>query len=340
MRLVVASVALVVGVSILLPPATAPTALGQDASVEPSASASASESAEPSGSPLPDAHITLAPAVEAIPFRTWAVAVTGGTSSVDVLEAEDMGSGFSVTVFGQTATVELTLTLPPDLQLVADCFDFDNQVPIGAVEPPQRLVLQVVQGGSYECRYDSECAGPSGPPSASVGLLAPTADFDASTPWAIRITGGRAVALGCSGPAISALALVPDTEIPDALFGAFRVELFGESATVEMTAPQPKGGRALASAQCEDQIPPDGLLYDVLVPPRRLVFDVVPFNTYSCDVHGRAGAVPRTVPPTDTLAGPPPGRSSGSWPAVVAGLAGVIAASLLILVRARRERLR
>ncbi|HEX2469299.1 MAG TPA: hypothetical protein VHK05_01820 [Candidatus Limnocylindrales bacterium] len=334
MRLVVASVALVVGVSILLPPATAPTALGQDASVEPSASASASESAEPSGSPLPDAHITLAPAVEAIPFRTWAVAVTGGTSSVDVLEAEDMGSGFSVTVFGQTATVELTLTLPPDLQLVADCFDFDNQVPIGAVEPPQRFVLQVVQGGSYECRYGSECAGPSGPPQADVGLYASTGDFDVSPPWPIMVTGGRAVAFGCSGGPIAALTLRPDPEIPELLFGVFAVESVAESASVEMTAPRPKGGRVLVSARCEDQT--NERFFDALVRPRQLVFDVVPGTTYICDTRARSGA----LPPTDTLAGPTPRQSSGSWPTVLAGLAGVVAASLLILVRARRERLR
>jgi hypothetical protein len=346
MHLVVASVATVLGVAMLLPAAAAPTALAQE-SASPSASASPSSSAspspsiapgpsvEPSGSPLPDASITLEPYTETTPFRTWAVAVTDGRASVDVLEVEDTGSGFSVTVFGQSATIELTLTLPPDLQLVADCFDFDSQVSIGAVEPPQRLVLQVVQGGSYACGYGSECAGPSPPPSATVILTAPLDDFDVSPPWAIRVTGGRAVAFGCSGPRISALTLEPDTEIPDTLFGVFAIEVLAESATVEMTAPLPKGGRALDSAECDDQN--NERFLDVLVPPRRLVFDVVPLNTYICDVHGRTGAVPRT----DTLAAPPSGPSSGGLPMVIAVLsgitAGVFAFSLLPGVRARRD---
>lgn len=318
---------MVLGVAMLLPAATAPTAFAQDES------ASASPSAEPLGSPLPDAHITLEPFTETIPFRTWAIAVTGGSASVDVLEVEDFGSGFDVTVFGQSATVELTLTLPPDLVLVAECFDFDNQVTIGAVEPPQRLVVDVVQGGSYTCSYGSECAGPSGPPHAAVALFASTDGFDVSRPWAISVTGGGAVSLGCSPRRISSLTLVPDPEILDTLFGAFAVEPFGESATVVITAPRPKGGGAVA-AQCEDQ-DSEGRLRDVLVPPRRLVFDVVPLGFHTCYVQGHPGT--GTVPPTDTVAERRPGPPSGEWPMVFALLAGVVASSLLLGLRARRE---
>jgi hypothetical protein len=341
---------LIIGVVMLLTAVTAATASAQYESASPSASPSSSParsataspsetarpspSVEPSGSPLPDAHITLEPFTETIPFRTWAIAVTGGSASVEVLEVVDGGSGFEVIVFGQSATVELTLTLPPELVLVAECFDFDNQVTIGGVEPPQRLVLEVVQGGSYTCSYGSECAGPSGPPQASVGLSVSTVGFDAAGPWAISVTGGRAVSLGCSPRRISSLTLVPDPEITDTLFGAFNVEPVGESATVEITAPRPKGAGALVAADCEDQ-DSEGLLRDVLVPPRRLVFDVVPLGFHICYVQGHPGT--GTVPPTDTVAERRPGPPSGLWPMVFAVLAGVIAGSLLLGVRARRD---
>ena len=333
MRLVVASVAMVLGMAILPPAANAPAAFAQEASaspsasVEPSPSASPSQSAEPSGSPLPDAQITLVPDSETSSFRSWAIAVTGGSASVDVLEVPDGGSEFTVTVLGQSATVELTLTLPPDQVLVARCFE------IGAVEQPNRLVLEVVQGGTYECHYDTECAGPSGPPNATVGLRVAADGFDVSRPWAISVTGGRAVSFVCTPRRISTLRLASYADIPEFLYGAFSVDPFGESATVEITAPPPRGGGGLVSAQCEDES--NLRIMDVLVPPRRLVLKVKPLRSYICDIRAGQG----TVPPTNTLSQGAPVPSSGGWATVLAVLAGITAAGLLMVVRrpARRS---
>ena len=332
MRLIGRSVALVLAL-VLLPAATAFAQDGSasaSASTSPSASVAPSQSLEPSGSPLPDADITLEPSSESIPFRTWAIAVTGGSASVELLEVEDFGSSFPVTVDGQSATVTMTLTLPPDLVLAVECFDFGDQE-IGSVEPPNRLVLEVVQGGSYTCRYDTVCAGPPMPPLASVALYVSTDGFDVSRRWAVSVTDGRAVSFGCSPSRISTLTLEPDFKLPDTLFGAFRVEPFGESATVEIAAPPPRGGAALVAADCEDQ-DSEGLLRSVLVPPGRLVFDVVPNGFHVCYVQGRPGA----VPPTDTAPGGRSDAPSGTVPIVTVLLAGVFAASLLVGVRARR----
>jgi hypothetical protein len=252
---------------------------------------------------------------------------------VDVLEVDDSDSGFSVGVLGQSATVTMTLTLSSGL-LVAECFDEGNEVPIGAVEPPNRLVLEVVQEGFYTCRYGSGCAGPS-EPMASVSLYASTEDFDVSRQWTISVTGGRAVSTGCSPRTISTFSLRPDPKIPGLLFGAFLVEPFGVSATVDITAPRPRGGGAIVAAQCEDQ-DSDGRLRDVLVPPNRLVFDVLVEGLHTCYVEGRAGTAPPTVPPTDTPAVAPFGPSSRMVPTVLTVLFGVLVGCLLISLRAGR----
>ena len=95
----------------------------------------------------------------------------------------------------------------------------------------------------------------------------------------------------------------------------------------------------MVAADCEDQ-DSDGRLRDVLVPPTRLVFDVVPMGYHVCYVQGRPGTVPGTLPPTlpptDTLPERQPDPPS-RWTLVVALLAGVIAGSLLVSFRARNE---
>ena len=321
MRLIVASVVVILGVAMLLPTG-APPAFAQEASPSPSV--------EPSGS-RPDAGITLEPYTEAESFRTWAIVVSGGSASVDVLDVHDFGSGFSVAVLGQSATVTMTLTIPPDMVLGADCVDDDSQVPIGAVVSPNRLVLEVVQGGSYTCRYGSECAQPL-PPTA-VLLTVPRELFGASQPWALSVAGGRAFSFACTPRPIAALSLVPYPDVAELLVGSFLVEIFGESATVEITAPRPRGGRALVAARCEEQY--HLRVLDVFVPPRRLAFDVVPDNSYICDVRGLSG----TVPPTDAAADRLPSPSSGAWPMALAVLAGIIGMGLLMVVKrpARRS---
>jgi hypothetical protein len=150
MRLVIATLVMVVGVVV----ATASTALALDESAAPGASV------EPAASGLPDAFIDLRPSTELEPLRTWAIAVTGGRSSVEVLGPDDVGSGIFVTVVGQSATVEMTATLPRGWQLTSgECFDAINQLRSDVLVPPDQLVLEVVQGGSYSCEYGSAAAG-------------------------------------------------------------------------------------------------------------------------------------------------------------------------------------
>jgi hypothetical protein len=184
-RLVPATVALLVGAVMLLPAATAPTALAQvapSASVEPSASVAPSASVEPLGSPLPDAIVELAVGTELEPARNWAIAVTGGSPSVDVVTVRDPTdeyASFTVAVFGQSATVEMTLVLPAGSQLAgATCEDFDEQVNHDTLVPPRQIILEVVQGGHYLCVYGSDAPGepepteppaPTAPPTDSLG---------------------------------------------------------------------------------------------------------------------------------------------------------------------------
>ena len=172
---------------------------------------------------------------------------------------------------------------------------------------------------------------PGRSPEAGVFLSVPAHGVDIPRPWPISVTGGRAVAYAVGRPPISALRLLPDPDLgPDYLMGAFAVEVFGESAIVEMTAPLSPGG-SLVSAECEDQN--NERFFDALVPPQRIVFEVVPLNFYSCDVLARAGSVAPTVPPTDTLASAPTDPSSGGWPMILVVMASVVAASLLIVAR-------
>ena len=354
MRLLVTSVAIVLAVALI--PAGTVSAQDESASASPSASQGApspsappsapssdasvapSLSAEPSGSLVsPDAVINLEPASETIPARTWAIAVSGGTADIDTLEVDDFGSSFPVTVSGQTATVTLTLTPSPELVLNAGCVDSGNEGTVGTVEAPDRLVLEVVPGGTYTCRYDTACAGPSGPPLASVFLYVSREVFDVPGPWAISVTDGRALGqVGlCGTRLISSLKLVVDPELPEWLVGGFSVEPFGESATVEITAPRSNSGAALPGAACEDQ-DSGGLTRDILVSPRQLVFDVAPMTFFVCYVEGKPGGAPGTVPPTDTLAYGPQRSGSGAVPIVIVLLVSVVAASLLVGVRARR----
>jgi len=105
-------------------------------------------------------------------------------------------------------------------------------------------------------------------------------------------------------------------------------------ARVEITAPA--GARpSFGKAQCEDQVK-DRFL-DVLVPPRRLVFDVARFGYYVCYVEGHVASTAGTAPPTDTLRDVAHEESSGSgmFLAALAALAA-FGASLLVGMRRRR----
>ena len=255
------------------------------------------ERIEPSGSALPEARIGLEPDTETIPFRTWAIAVTGGRASVDVLEVADMGSDVAVTVLGETATVD------------------DDPGPPARPRVDRRVFrLRQPGDGRRASRHQTGSSSRSSkeaPTSAAMTASAPvprrrptpTSRYMLRAPASTSATlgdfghRGRAVSFGCSPRLISALTLEPDPEFLDWLFGAFGIEPFGESATVEITAPRPKGGGALVAAGCEDQ-DSDGRLRDVLVPPTRLVFDVVPMGYHVCYVQGRPGTVPGTLPPT------------------------------------------
>lgn len=106
----------------------------------------------------------------------------------------------------------------------------------------------------------------------------------------------------------------------------------GTSAIVEMTATLPAGSR-LIQGSCFDI--GDEMPFDVLVPPRRLVLEVVRGSAYECsyqsDVQGVRGP---TAPPTDSSGGTETDSSDG-WLVVIAIMAALISASLLMAVRAR-----
>jgi hypothetical protein len=321
MRPIVRSLAAAFAVAMFLPNSPS-TALAASPSPSPS------ESVEPSVSPQPVAHIALEPSTEVIPFRTWAIRVTGGTASVDVIEVDDSGSAFDVTVVGESATVEMSLTLPAELVLSASCFDYENQVEIGHVEPPQTFAFEVVPDGLYDCRYQTECAAPS-TSDVGVAVWAWGAKFDVSRAWPISVDGGRALgSVGlCGSRPISSLRFVPDPDAPDGLFGQFSVDVFRDSASIEITAPASSGGRELVSAECEDQ-DDEGRLEDVLVPPRQLVFEVVANDFFTCYVRGAAG----TVPPTDTRDAAT-GRSARGVTATVAFLVFAFLSAASFLTR-------
>jgi len=100
MRIVVGSVALVFGVTMLLPAARVPAAFAQGASASPSASV------EPSGSAIADVSVELV--VEpGDPALEWAITVTGGSPSVDVLELREIEIGshgaFTIAMDGSSA---------------------------------------------------------------------------------------------------------------------------------------------------------------------------------------------------------------------------------------------
>ena len=202
---------------------------------------------------------------------------------------------------------------------------------IEALVPPRRFVLEVIPGHHYTCTYGTAIAVPPGsPPRTGVFLSVPSDEFDISRPWPISVSGGRAIAYKVGWPRITALRLVQDPEFPDLILGAFLVEVLGQTATVEMTAPLPPG-EMLVSAGCSRDV--DGRIYSVLAAPRRMVFEVVPLNDYICDARARPGS----LPPTDTPSGAPPDATASWWPMVFAVVAGVVAARLLVGGRARRD---
>lgn len=167
MRLIAASLAIVLGGAMLVA-ATAPTAITQDASVAPSANV------EASGSPLHDAVVELLVGMEGDPAHEWAIAVAGGSPSVSVLTLEDVGvsgfySGFTVDVLGQSAIVEMTAALPSGWGLIQGaCLELHKQPPgeLDALLPPRRLVIEVVQGGRYDCFAMSDHLGGVADPTA------------------------------------------------------------------------------------------------------------------------------------------------------------------------------
>ena len=100
MRIVVATVSLVLGAVMLTPAATAVPAVAQVApsasaapSAEPSATVAPSSSVAPSGSPLPDAVVELSFGPETETARDWAIEVTGGSPSVDFVTVEEVVGG-------------------------------------------------------------------------------------------------------------------------------------------------------------------------------------------------------------------------------------------------------
>ena len=144
--------------------------------------------------------------------------------------------------------------------------------------------------------------------------------------WAFAVTGG-----------------VPfeDVAVIDPSLGVYLLTLTmpGESAILEMTTTLPAGAQLIRGScfDASDEVP-----FDVLVPPRRLVLEVVRGTLYECSYRSDfEGAPAPTAPPTDSVPAGQRGSSSGGWPLVFALMATIMAASLLIAARARpRDRTR
>lgn len=203
-------------------------------------------------------------------------------------------------------------------------------LPAGTAPP---AFAQVAPSASVEPSASPVPTAPASDPCMEVDPEVPEchdADFfltvhSASDPvrdWAIDVTGGV--------PNVDVFT-VPDPSVGDYLV---TMTMSGASAIVEMTATLPAGSR-LIRGTCFDfsnQVP-----HDVLVPPRRLVFEVVRGSSHQCSYQSDAHGVPEpTAPPTDSLADAQTGSSEG-WPLVLALMAPVMAAGLLIAVRARHR---
>jgi hypothetical protein len=166
----------------------------------------------------------------------------------------------------------------------------------------------------------SASAPPSGSPLPDARVeLSVSSELDPVRNWAIAVTDGTAS--------------VDNVTVPDNASILFAVTVFGATATVEMTATLPAGGR-LTLGTCFDQREQVG--HDALADSRRLVLEVVPGGFYDCVYASNVAGPPEpTVPATDALADVRTGFSPGGWPIALAMLAAVMAASVLIGIRAR-----
>ena len=318
MGVVLATFAMLLRAAMLLPAATIPTALGQ---IPPSASVAPSGSVQPSASRPPDAVVELFLGFETETARDWAIKVTGGSPSVDFATVNGVvGGRFTVEVLGPSAQVEMTVTLPSGRVLEhGDCFEPLTGVEHDSFVAPDRIVLQVVQGGFYSCFYGTRQAGPTQavPHGVQVDLFSESKSRVGRT-WDIAVGGGNAQ---------------PNVLNLDDFGGAFHVFFFGPSATVEMTVRLPPGW-ALRHGVCFFH--DESVRRDVLAGPRQLVLEVAPNGDASCDyLVGRTGGP--TAPPTDSLAVAQTRSSSGGWPSVLALMVAVAAGVLIAAcVRLRR----
>jgi hypothetical protein len=176
MKILILALALLLGAAMLLPFASQSTVVAQitpsqSAASSPSPSSSASQNAasspspsssaslEPSRSPLLDALVQMDIGSETEPIRDWAIAVSGGVPSVDVLSVPDPTYGwveFAVAMSEATATVELTATLPAGWRLSqGTCTSDDDPVARDVLVAARQLVFEVRPGVSYQCFYGS-----------------------------------------------------------------------------------------------------------------------------------------------------------------------------------------
>lgn len=164
MRLVVATVGMLLGAAILLPGVNAPTAVAQ---VAPSASV------DPTGSSPPPnlVQVDLFDESNSPVGRTWHIAVAGGTAEPNVVTLDDLGAAFLVFFSGPSATVEMTVTLPPGWELKHGvCFFHDESVRRDVLAGPRRLVFEVFPNGDASCDYSvGRSGGATPPPTDSLG---------------------------------------------------------------------------------------------------------------------------------------------------------------------------
>ena len=342
MRLVIAIVALLLGVAMLQPAPAIPTALAQvapSASVAPSIAPSTapSASAAPPGSTAPEAFVELFLVDPGDPAHEWDITATGGSPSVGHLTLQDMGDpgfygAFDVELVGQSATVELATTLPPGWELVrVGCRDdSDPPTQIQPTVEQRSFALEVLAGRRYSCFPASDFF--QGEPGADVLVEFFVNELgDPTMAWDIAVTGGV--------PSVDHLTL--HHPVQGEFGGWFNIDVVGQSASLKMTTALP-AGRALTMAGCSDDFDPPTMIRPV-IEQGSVTFEVVTGRRHSCFVAQReVGGVPEpagrpepTPPPTDALAGARAGSSLEGWPIILAFMAAVIAASLLIAARVR-----
>ena len=369
MRRVLASVAaLALGAAVLLPTASAapsepPAESGQpSASVVPAQSVQPSQSARPSASVEPRESASVEPSPSTVPSEPvsrdaqvaiwntiynvvdddwepapgweFGIVVTNGIAH-DLMTDDAGGQSFAVTVFSDSARVEITETPHAGFKVWAASCTVQNQDPfeagaLGTLDGTT-LTFDVEPGGVYACDFVN---GPPVLPDAQVfvwNYLDADGDLDTwddvtlgvGSDFSIRVTDGTA----------SRHLVTTDSKG----VATFKVTAYAKLEITQVNASN------LLSAWCWDIWGEDPIHGGYTQDGATLAFGTEPRGVYGCTffnlgigVKGETGVPVATAPPTDTLK-VTSGPSSDAWRMLLIGLSGLIA-SILVLTPARHRR--